>query len=122
MLVLMGQADKLNIETPLGTRETAIKAAAILEGMGVTDTHVGQILDVAGEVMREEGLFYQGFEPSVLPVDDPELGRCVYITFALAASPERVVDMQYELTCRLVDRFPELPASLSVGFQVSSLQ
>ncbi len=121
-VTLMEQADKLNIETPNGIRATAMKAHSILASEGITDEHVGQILDVAGDIMREQGLFYQGLEPSILPVDDAELGRCVYFTFLLAASAERVVEMQYDLTCRLVDRFHELPATLSVGFQAAGLQ
>ena len=115
---LTDQARIMGFDTAIAEVGIAGEVRAILERVGIEDEEIGRILDVAGELMREQGLFYQDVGPQIFCVDDADLGGgCVYYTFALSATPERVTELQFELACRLVDRFPVLPAAFSVGFR-----
>lgn len=76
-----------------------LRAAKVLDSAGVSDEDVAAMLDLAGEVFRENALFPMG-EPE-LEIDDQglESSHCVYLCFDLDLSP---VD-----TARLFDRFAD---------------
>ena len=97
-------------------RDRALQAADLLERTGTTDDEVAALLDIAGELMRENNLFYLGRLPELTVLDDDETERCVFLTFAVGEKPEVVSNMMFELASRAADRLPRIPPGFSVGF------
>jgi hypothetical protein len=114
---LMEQAERLGFATPSDVAQIALTAQSVLASEQVSDNAIGEILDFAGELMRSERVFYQGVRPEINVVNDSDLGRCVYFLLPLPVEVGRVADLQFVLVDRLVERFPVLPNSFSVGFR-----
>jgi hypothetical protein len=122
MAMTIEQAMRMNIEVPAEVQSRLGRIMLVLTKANITDETIGGMLDVAGAVMRQNRLFFHGLEPEIMAVDDDDLGQCVYMTYMLAVSPERAAELQYDLTCRLVDQIDDLPAAFSVGLQSVSFQ
>lgn len=100
----------------LHLRSECLQAAALLDRTGTTDDEVTALLDIAGEILRENGLFFVGPLPELTVIDDEDTEHCVFLTFSVAEKPEMVSDMMFELANRAADRLPRIPPGFSVGF------
>lgn len=94
---------------------------AIFADAGVADERIGEILDVAGEVMRERQIV-----PIGKPLIEIERGAtpstsCVFFTHVIARPGVEVADISYEFADRLISRFDEVPEQFFVTFRPGRL-
>lgn len=97
-------------------RNRCLQAADLLDRTGTTDDEVTALLDIAGELLRENSLFFMGLLPELTVIDDDDTEHCVFLNFAIAERPEKVSDMMFELANRAAERLPRIPPGFSVGF------
>lgn len=101
-------------ELPTVVRE----AAAIMDQWGDTDADFSAALDVAGAIMRERHLFYQG-DIVTVPVQLPADGSPPYVrlTFKVAVD----LDTSIEMTCNYAERLAlsglKIPPSMIFEFE-----
>lgn len=92
-------------------------AAAILAKNGVTDGAVSGLLSIAGELIREQGVFYGDTAPTVHPFqDESDDGGSVYVRFRLPISPSKATELGLMFVQRIDERGLNLPNCLHIGF------
>lgn len=96
-------------------------AAAILAKNGVTDDAVSGLLSIAGELIREQGVFYNDTAPTVHPFqDESDDGGSVYVRFRLPISPTKATELGLMFVERVDERGLNLPDCLHIGFSGTS--
>jgi hypothetical protein len=116
MRAAVEKARKLNIDLSGLDADVAEVAACLLESHGVNDAMTASILDLAGELLRENHLFYLGDRPVVHLVDIDGVDSCVYLTYHVGTTPDQAADMTVELAARIAQRIEAIPSGFSVGF------
>lgn len=91
------------------------RVATLLAEAGVSDADVATMLDLAGEVLREERIFPTG-EPEI-EVDDDSLQPCVYYRYSLPASPADTAKMFDRLAYKIATRLDSIPDAFHVSFR-----
>lgn len=97
-------------------------AARILSQHGVDEAKAVAILDIAGEVLRENRLFFQNAAPDVDAAEIDGVDSCVYVTYRVMASPGKAAEMTAETAARIAQRISDIPTGFSVGFFGTVLQ
>lgn len=94
--------------------EKAMNANKVLDRLGLHESDVAAILDVAGEVMRKHRLFWHGNSPRIDVLDDAAGASLVY-WYRVDASPAQAVAMTDEVIEQMIDRDLDRPG-LAVSF------
>lgn len=110
------QARKLKIDFSGLKVDVAESANRILASQGLSDVETVEILSIAGEVMRENRLFYLGECPDVDAVEIDGVESCVFVSYRVGATPDHAADMTAELSLRIAQRVKKIPTGFSVGF------
>lgn len=111
------QAQTMSLDFSGIPTEIVLRAQAVLAEGGITDTEVAAFLDLAGEVMREERLFFEGEAPDIViddgPFDNP---HCVYLTFKVNCSGAEAARLSSVLFDKIAQRVDRIPDQLHVAF------
>jgi len=97
--------------------EDAKRIQKIFQEASVTDEIVGQILDDAGEILRERRLMCcEHFEKDLYIYDGPYDEHFVSIEWRVPVSPSEASDMSFEFIHRAIERFEKIPACIDFSF------
>ncbi len=97
--------------------EGAKRIQKIFQEANVTDEIVGQILDDAGEILRERRLMCcEHFEKDQFIYDGPYDEHFVSIEWRVPVSPGEASDMSFEFIHRVIERFEKMPACIDFSF------
>ena len=110
------QARKLKIDFTGLNIDVLESANRILASHGLSDVETVEILNIAGEVLRENRLFYQGDCPEADPVEIDGVESCVFVSYRIGVTPNQAADMTAELSLRIAQRVKNIPNGFSVGF------
>jgi len=105
----------------LGTFERedeARRVVSILNQNGETEDHVVAALDVAGEVLRDHGMFQAWKHPMIRPVESPRDGQHPYFGYEifLKVTDEEALDLTVEYVERLAHSSVVIPSSMVFSF------
>jgi hypothetical protein len=117
MVEHLSKARKMGIEVEGLDTATAEKAAMVLVKTGTNQAELGRVLDVAGEVLRDNRLFYVGKQASVTVFDEPGQSPFIQMVYQVGISADEAVDLYFDFVDRVTARFPNLPSALTVGFR-----
>ncbi len=82
-------------------------AASIMETRGITDGHLGAVLDVMGEIQRSHRIMFSGQAVSSCKViRPPEDLPYLFVTMSLKASVGKIHEMNRELARLIVEKLP----------------
>lgn len=114
MIEQMHEASKFAVELSPAFKALAIRASAALSRLGVNEAQVHQLLDAAGVVLRERGLFWQDRYPTLLIDDSDDEPGLLYqlVVEASAEDAELLTDQVIDL---ILDRGLQVPG-VSVAF------
>ena len=96
--------------------DIARRAAMLMDEFSVTDRDLGTILDVAGEILREERMFFMGNMPNILVWDQDATEKYLAISFRLPVSGHRASVLDAELGRRLY-MHPEMPFQVMLNYE-----
>ena len=97
--------------------EDAKRIQKIFQDANVTDEIVGQMLDDAGEILRERRLMCcEHFEKDLYIYDGPYDEHFVSIRWRVPVSSAEASDMSFEFINRVLDRFEKMPACIDFSF------
>jgi Tfp pilus assembly protein PilF len=97
--------------------DTAERAAKVLGKRGASDSDVAEVLDLAGQVLRADSLFFVGPCPCVGVFDHAGHEPFVEITFDLDASTKQVHELYRRFVDLMTEELPATPSPLSVVFR-----
>lgn len=117
------KANKMNLDLAVLPVDLVRRAGAILDSAGVTDAQIGAMLDAAGEVLREEKLFFVGNMPD-FEVSEGLYGDagCVFLRYALPVTPEEAARLFDRLAEKIVARIDPVPDAFYVSFRSAKWQ
>lgn len=109
------EATKMKLDLKHLDTATALRASRFLTQHEFGEEEVAVFLDVAGEIMREQRVIFMD-EPQILvsPTDNEPL---LSFIFLLPVDSYRAEKLDTDLQSRFVERFPEFPRFLSIGFR-----
>ncbi len=90
-------------------------AATVTKELDLTDREIGDMLDIAGEIIREHRMTWSSGKPTVIALDSAHGGPALSIDWRVYVSPAEAANLTWELTDRLVDRDLDR-AGCSIGF------
>jgi hypothetical protein len=97
--------------------EGAKRIQKIFQEANVTDEIVGQMLDDAGEILRERRLMCcEHFEKDLYIYDGPYDEHFVSIEWRVPVSSSVASDMSFEFIHRAIERFEKIPACIDFSF------
>jgi len=97
--------------------EDAKRIQKIFQDADVTDQMVGQMLDDAGEILRERRLLCcEHFEKDLYIYDGPYDEHFVSIRWRVPVFVDKASDMSFEFINRVLDRFEKMPACIGFSF------
>lgn len=108
------QAEKMQLDLTTLKVDLVRDAIGVLDAASFDDAAVGEMLDLAGEVLREERVFSDTGHLSVLDLESDK--PCVHISIRVALPGERVAAMSYNLAEKILDRMETVPDSIHVSF------
>ena len=111
---LLCSAEKLQLEIDQVFARKICDAASILAEANISDSMIGKYLDVVGEIMRENRVFYLGESPDLFVWTKDEANRFIHFTFNLPFDSKTAERLDTDLITRFVDRFGGLPEPLSI--------
>lgn len=111
---------KMDLSAITKNREVIARAARVLEAAGVTDDAVAKMIDIAGEVMRDHRLFYQGATPDVDIDDRSGAGNCVYVTYRVRATPAEAAGLYTEMAEKMMARIHPVPSAFHVSLRAAA--
>lgn len=115
---LIDRANAMNTDLKSFPVETYRRAQTLMNEFGLSDRDLAQVLDVAGEVLREHKLFYAGPGAKLEVVDAPFYpDRGLYFSFDVGTSAAHAAGMYAELAGKLCDKFDPLPEGVHVSFR-----
>jgi len=83
-------------------------AVAVMRAHGLTDSDIGSVLDLMGEIQRAHSIMFSGVFVSILRVmRPPEDPPYIYFTIQLDASVDEIHALNRELARLVVERLPE---------------
>jgi hypothetical protein len=83
---------------------TALNATKIADELGVTDANIAAMVDVAGELLRENKLFWQHTLPDITLLDASQGGPSLGIEYRVGVPPEQATQLGWRLTEQLIER------------------
>jgi tetratricopeptide (TPR) repeat protein len=93
------------------------EAAAFLREISVTDEQLGSFLDTAGEMLREERIFFVEDGPDVSVWTEDAQEQHLLISFKLPVQVAKALALDEELGHRLYERHGDLPSGLLIHFE-----
>lgn len=98
--------------------ETYRRAQALMDEFGLSDRDLADVLDTAGEVLREHKMFFSGPTANLEVVDEhfyPDRG--LYFCFDVGTTAADAAGMYAELAGKLCDKLDPLPEGVHVSFR-----
>lgn len=95
------------------------RSAKVLNDADISDAQVAAIMDIAGEVMRENRLFFHGKAPEISIGDSHGTNPCVYIGYLLPVTPAEAADLYMEFTARLFSRMDSVPEAIHISLKAA---
>lgn len=113
------QADKMKLDLSGLPVSLAMKARSVLSNAGITDAHVAEMLDLAGEVLREDRVFFAGDPANLVKIEEGDSldSSCVHMTFRIPLSGKEVAGMATRLTDKIAERIERIPDQFQVSFR-----
>lgn len=97
--------------------EGAKRIQKIFQEANVTDEIVGQMLDDAGEILRDRRLMCcEHVEKNQYIYDGPYDEHFVSIRWRVPVSADEASDMSFEFVNRFIERFEKIPANIGFSF------
>lgn len=93
----------------------------LMDEISLTDEKLTQALDIAGELLRENRIFFVGNGPAIDVWKADALEKHLAYIFKLSISANEAIVLDEELGFRLFERCPELPLELMIHFESVSL-
>lgn len=115
----LAQARSMNLELDEDAIAPALAAYAVYQQTSTTDSQAGDLLDLAGVVLRAHRLFAVNGSPKVSAIDHPELST-VIMELTVRAPVEEVGTMNLELAELVALRLDAVPAGVVVMFSGAS--
>jgi hypothetical protein len=113
----LDEAKKMNIDLNNVDLETAQKVNNVLQSAGVSQKDLSAMIDIVGEILRENKLFYLNNLPDIFVEADTMGSPCVFITFFIKESYENAAKLYETFIDRLILRFGHIPEALHVSIQ-----
>lgn len=91
----------------LGASPLIIKVkevVAVMNQIGVSDLQIAQMLDVAGEFLREEHLLWAGDRPNVTTLTEEQGGPQILFEYFIGVTAKKAAELSWNLSERLIDR------------------
>jgi hypothetical protein len=117
MREILKKAEAMKIDVGGLDIDTAIRAASLMDQLGVRDSDVAKILDVVGEVLRAHRLFYLGATPKIAVFEGEGHAPFISMAYEVGVSAEEAFDLYYEFVNRLTESKDQLSSAISVSFQ-----
>lgn len=115
---LIDRANAMNTDLKSFPVETYRRAQKLMDEFGLSDSDLADVLDVAGEVLREHKLFYAGPAAKLEVIDAPFYpDRGLYFLFDVGTSAADAAGMYAELAGKMCDKFDPLPEGVHVSFR-----
>lgn len=92
-----------------GIYALAQDAVEVMDQLGVTDAQFAAMVDVAGELLRENRLLWQTSFPDIRVLKDQDGGPSLSFEYRVGLSPREAVDLGWTLTERLIERGLDRP-------------
>jgi len=109
-------ARKMELDLDQIDLATVERAVRIFDEDKIDDVRLGAIFDVAGELLREERVFFLGDGPEIFVWDRDAIERHVEVTFRLPVSSRRSIELDKELGRRLF-AVGDFPFSILLHFE-----
>lgn len=77
---------------------------AVMNQLGVSDLQIAQMLDVAGEFLREEHLLWAGDRPNVTTLSEDQGGPQILFEYFIGVTAKKAAELNWSLSERLIDR------------------
>lgn len=113
----LDDAIKMNFDLNNVDFETAQKVKNVLQSAGISQEDLSAIVDIVGEILRENKLFYLNNLPDISIEDDVLGAPCVFITFFIKESYENAAKLYGTFIDRLISRFGHIPEAVHVSIQ-----
>lgn len=88
---------------------TSLKATEIAGVLGVTDANIAAMIDVAGELLRENKLLWQNSLPDLTLLDATQGGPSLGIEYRVDLPPQQAVQLGWRLSEQLIERGLDRP-------------
>lgn len=111
----LGQARAMNIVLSEDAISSGLGAYAVYQNTSTTDRQAGDLLDLAGEVLRAHRLFALNGSPQVSAIDHAELSTLL-LELTVKAPIEEIGMMNFELADLVARRLDVVPAGVAVVF------
>ena len=98
-----------------GVLNLAKQAASVMAQLDVNDVQMASMLDLAGEILRSNKLYWQGDRPDVHVLLPENGGPSLTFDYHVFVAPEEAARMNWELTESLVGRELDV-AGIHIGF------
>lgn len=117
------EASRQNNEvlTMTGLHKLACRAASVLGQLGVSDSQIAAMLNVAGESLRSKKLLWVCDQPDITVLDASQGGPALAFEYRVYVTPAEAAKMTWDLTEALITRELDRP-NVSVGFLGTDLQ
>lgn len=110
-------AEKMKIDTSALPVETVRRANAVLSKAGVSDEAFARVLDLAGEVLRAEQVFYAHDCPFIYVDDETtDSPQRVYLSYKIALPGQQVSEMSSLLFEKIATQLEFIPEAFHVSF------
>lgn len=96
-------------------KQFAGRGAETLTLLGVSDEQLASMLDLAGERLRTNKLYWEGSMPDIRVLSPQNGGPALMFNYRVAVSPQESARLTWELTEALVTRDLDIPG-IHVGF------
>lgn len=111
------KAAEMNMDLSHFPTRTVEKIDRVLSEAGVPDEVAAHALDVGGQLLRENKLFWVGESVDIEIDDAPGHQPTVFLTFRIKESPKKAASMTFDLYERLLKAHPDHPSCLNIGFR-----
>lgn len=108
---------RMNLQFDIAKFELAQRAVVLMDEFSITDANLGAMLDVAGEIMRDERIFFIGQTPGILVWDQDAQEKYLAISFRLPVCGSRASALDRELGHRLFTKITDLPFQVMLNFE-----
>jgi len=113
-------AKKMNIDLNKIDTETAYNATKVLRDSGIDEKQFLDILDIAGDTLRENKLFYVNEMPTIFIEKEQYYDPCIYITFFIRESHEKTNEIYESFISKVINQIEELPSSVHISIEAAS--
>ncbi|WP_313603928.1 hypothetical protein [Comamonas jiangduensis] len=85
------------------------KVVEVMNQLGIDDSAIARMQDVAGELFREKKRTWAGARPHATALAQEEDGPLILIEYYVGVSPTEAAEMSWDLAKRLVERELDVP-------------